>query len=370
MVDSNEQDQTTSPLPTEEKIDPPEVSPNKPSSCPGINKLTLFFAAAALAFTGYNFYSSHQLTANLTAEKRELVAKLQQLQEQQNSDKQALEKQNDALNNSNQQLAAKIKEFSTQVQSIRQKGNQSQDWLLLKARYYLELAQINAHWATDINAQSTIALLQQADLTLEQMNAAELFKIRQIIAQELLELKSAHHLDLPGLLSQLDAIQSSITQLPVQKTLAIQADSATQSQPPEVSGSLWKTQLNNSLDMLGKLVVIRRNDEEIKPLLSPVFESLIKESLELNIQEAQWAILNQNPIAYQLALNQAITTLQRGFNKQTKTNRLIQQLKELQKLNLVGEKIEVGKALPLINALIEQRQVLNPGKTNNQGGQV
>lgn len=371
MADSNEKEKNITAAPVEEKTDSTEVSPNKKPSCtPCITKITLLIAFIALAITGYNYYCG----MHFSKENKELIAQVQQLKQEQKNVEQDLNKKASLLENNHQTLETKISDFSKQVQAMRQKGNQSQDWLLLKARYYLELAQINAHWMDNSNDKSTEVLLQQADITLGQMNAAELFKIRQIIAKELLQLKTASHLDMPGLLSQLDALQTSIGQLHLQKTLSLQADLVNSADKASTTGptvSNWKTQFNNSLDILGKLVVVRRSDEEIKPLLSPIFESLLKESLRINIQEAQWAIINRNPVAYQLALKQAIGTLQRGFSKQlSNTSTLIQQLKDLEKINLVAEKIEVGQALPLINELLEQRQLANPEeKASKTGGQ-
>lgn len=361
MADSNEQENQT--ISTEEPITPPELSPKKTSSTFAINKLTLVIAIAALTLTGYNQYSGLQHNNNLERKNKELQGQVQRLQEEQKDINQELNTKTTALVSSKQELEAKISEFTKEVQALRQKGNQSQDWLLLKARYFLELAQINAHWQ-NTNEQSTTALLQQADLTLAQMNAAELFKVRQVIAQELQQLKTANHLDLPGLLSQFDALQTSIDKLDLQKSLSFKE---TNKQTPNAkpADSSWKAQLNNSLDLLGKLVVVRR-DNEIKPLISPVFESLLKESLYLNIKEAQWAIINQDPMTYQLAIKQAITTLQRGF-KQLNTSMLIKELEELKKINIAAEKIEVGAALPLLNELIDQRQVINP--KNKLGGQ-
>ena len=375
MVDSNEKQQINILTSEEKHSESPVENKNKPqsfNSC--INKVTLLISFVALAFAGYSYWSNHQLRTNLVQENNELSTQFQQLKTEQNSLQHELNKQTSELGNNQQEFTKKIGAFAKEVQIIRQKDNQGQDWLLLKARYYVELAQINAHWINNSEDQSTEALLEQADTILGQMKTAELFKIRQIIAKEVLQLKSANHLDIPGLLSQFDAIQTNIGKLQLQQTLSLKADLADtineKPAPAVTTGFSWKTQFNNSIDMLGKLVVVRRSDEEIKPLLSPVFESLLKESLRLNIQEAQWALLNRNSLAYQLALKQATATLQRGFNKQlANTSTLIEQLKDLEKINLVAEKIEVGQALPLLNELIEQRLITPSETTNKTGGQ-
>jgi uroporphyrin-3 C-methyltransferase len=339
---------------------------------PLMNKVTPLIAVAALVIAGYNYYLTHQKNTNLAQENTQLASQISQLKQQQNGFKQELNKETTDWRDSHQELTAKIKAFSTQVQTLSPKGNQSQDWLLLKARYYLELAQINAHWINSSGDQSTEALLQQADAILGQMNTAELFTIRQVIAKEILALKTAHQLDIPGLLSQLDALQSNIASLHLQTNLSFNTNAERAPEQSSSSSTLsnWQAHLQNSFDFLGKLVVVRRNDEEIKPLLSPIYESLLKENIRLNIQEAQWAILNHNSLAYQLALKQAIAILKKGFNEHlADTTPLVQQLTELQKINVLEEKIEVGEALPFINQLIEQKQLTSHENNNNKGGQ-
>ncbi len=85
-------------------------------------------------------------------------------------------------------LQNKIQQMNKDLQAaLREHFDQKQDWLLLKARYYLELAQINAHWSDD--QQVTIALLQQADALLRTIPDQQLFTVRQAIAQEITQLQ-------------------------------------------------------------------------------------------------------------------------------------------------------------------------------------
>lgn len=371
MADSNEQENQANTAPSDELVAAPEDNKKPTKKCGNAgSKLAQVIAISALALAGYNQYASQQVNNGLVQKNQALEAQIQAIQEEQTERTQELNQQSTQLKNERQDLDSKLQNLSQQVQAMHQKGNQSQDWLLLKARYYLELAQINAHWPNVGDDQATAALLQQADLILAQMKAADLFKIRQVIADELQQLKTAKQLDLPGLLSQLDAIQSNISALRLEKNLKLQTESTTdKEQTATAAVSNWRAQLNASLDKLSKLVVIRRNDEDLAPLISPAYEALLKESLYLSIQEAQWALLNQNPKAYQLAIKQALTTLERGFNKQVRdSSALIKQLQDLEKIQLVAEKIEVGQALPLLNELIEERQISTPKKVK-QGGQ-
>lgn len=323
-----------------------------------VSIITFVIAVVALLIAGYSLYVNNDAAQNLAATNKLLATDLRQMKQQQLVLGQQIKEKTDTLQQANNSLVDKVNNFNNQVQMIStQKSNQNQDWLLLKVRYYLELAQINAHWSVNTKDESTLTLLQQADTILAQIKAPELFKTRQIIAQEILQLKEANTLDVPGLLSQLDAIQTSISQLNSQ-SLSFKSDSENAETTTPSTDSSWKSRFQNSLGLLKKLVVVRRNDEEIKPLLSPIYESLLKESIRLNIQEAQWAIINNNPPAYQFALKQAITTLNRGFNGHlSRTAAVINQLIALQKINLIQEQPKVGQALPLINQLIEQKQL-------------
>jgi uroporphyrin-3 C-methyltransferase len=295
----------------------------------------------------------------LAEDHHQLASKLHEIKQQQNTVEQHIKTNADELQNANTQLEERINDFNKELKSVNQQmGTQDQDWLLLKARYFLELAQINAQWSNNPNELSTINLLEQADTLLTQINTPELFKIRQTIAKELLQLKANPNLDIPGLLSQLDAIQSGITTLTM---LVPNPPSNASEEQTETTDYSWKKNVQKSLNQLSRLVIIKQNDEEIKTLSSPLYESILKESIRLNIQEAQWAILNDNATAYQFALKQALSTLKRGFNEHlSNTTALINQLTDLQKINITSEKNLVGQGLPLLNQLIKQKQVTKP----------
>jgi len=369
MATSNKKEENGAVL-NEEEQHPNEVKVEQPTvtrSCSVMNTITPLIAIAALIIAGYTYYANYHLNQSVTEENQQLSGVLHQLQQQQSGFEQHINTKANEQQKAHHAVEQKIANVTKQMQILsNKKGNQNQDWLLLKARYYLELAQINAHWSSEANALSTIELLQQADTILGQINTPELFKIRQTIAKEIMSLKTADTIDVPGLLSQLDALQNSISQLNAQTTSNFNVSSNTKEEKAPSNKTSWSTYLHDSLNKLSKLVVIRRNDEEIKPLLSPVYESVLKESIRLNIQEAQWAIIHTNPVAYQLALSQAIATLKKGFNEHlSNTTTLINQLTKLQKVQLNQQKPEIGQALPLLNRLIEQKQITKPEEHNN-----
>ncbi|WBV64597.1 uroporphyrinogen-III C-methyltransferase [Legionella pneumophila 130b] len=174
--------------------------------------------------------------------------------------------------------------------------------------------------------------------------------------------------DITGILSQLDAAQAAINNLSIQSVVDQQEvlNHITKSEESGKTG--WRNRLQDSVNFLEKLVVIRRHNENIQPLISPLYESAIKENIRLNLQEAQWAILNNNPAVYQFALNQAIANLKRVFNESSQnTDVLIKQLSTLQNVKLTQEKPVVGQAIPLINQMIDNKELLVDQANSKKG---
>ncbi len=71
--------------------------------------------------------------------------------------------------------------------------------------------------------------------------------------------------------------------------------------------------MQTSLNALRQLVVIRHNDDALPPLMSPLLESTLKESIQLNILEARWAVLNNNPTIYAWHCSKQLEILTASF---------------------------------------------------------
>ncbi|WED42506.1 uroporphyrinogen-III C-methyltransferase [Legionella cardiaca] len=327
-----------------------------------LSVLALVIAVIALICGAYALKANQQL-ANRTGQATETlntefdILKKQQLQAQ------SLETSVQTLKEDHAQLQEHLKSLDKELQTaMQQRLYQKQDWILLKARYYLELAQINAHWSND--KQTTIALLQQADLLLGTLSEQAVFAIRQAIAQEITQLQALPKVDVAGLLSQLDAAQTNLVSLPLKHPVP----GAKNKTSSEKSASPWREQLRESINSLGKLIVVRRHDENVEPLLSPIQQAMMQEAIRMNLQEAQWAILQNNSTVYQMALTQAIKTIKRAFEiNAASTQALIKQLQNLLKQKINIEKPMIEKALPLLNQLIDSKNLQPSTAGSTQG---
>ncbi|VEB33002.1 uroporphyrinogen III methylase HemX [Legionella sainthelensi] len=331
--------------------------------------VAIIIALGALALATYTLLLNNQLQNQWTNTSTNLAEELKQLEQKQNKTQEITDAKTKNTEEIQTQFQTKFDALSKQLQNaMSQRFYQNQDWLFLKARYYLELAQINAHWSNSSDA--TVALLEQADQLLKQFNEPKIFAIRQAIAKDIAQIQAIPAVDIAGLLSQLDAAQNSINNLSIPLPENESKSTLDQSQTSSNNSSAWSTHLQESMNILGKLVVIRRHDQEVKPLLSPLLEAALKENLRLNLQEAQWAVLNHDTFVYQLVLKQAINTLKTNFNENTQnTTSLIKKLTELQQISITQKRPPVSLALPMLNELIEsKKETAAPSTNNEQGG--
>ncbi|CZI03200.1 TPA: uroporphyrinogen-III C-methyltransferase [Legionella pneumophila] len=372
MANSNEEQKKTIQPQQPSKVEP-DINQQMKASFFGskylslIISLTSLLAFLAIIVSIYSIQLEKQFQNHQLVENKNLTDELERIKAEQNTVQKLLDNNTNHLQQIQSDLTSKMDSLNKELQTaMKQKLYQNNDWLLLKARYYLELAQINVHWSDNFN--TSVALLQQADALLKGMNIPQIFTIRQTIAKEIVQLKSISVVDITGILSQLDAAQAAINNLSIQSVVDQQEvlNHITKSEESGKTG--WRNRLQDSVNFLEKLVVIRRHNENIQPLISPLYESAIKENIRLNLQEAQWAILNNNPAVYQFALNQAIANLKRVFNDSSQnTDALIKQLSTLQNVKLTQEKPVVGQAIPLINQMIDNKELLVDQANSKKG---
>lgn len=273
------------------------------------------------------------------------------------------------LDKINQDLTGKEKNIQDRFETVNQKirlslqehGKAPIDWKLYKAHYYLELAQLNAYWSGD-DINTTIALLEQTDTLLSKFSDQKIITLRQDIAKEISQLKSYPGVDTTGLLNKLDAAQNIVNQLAIpQPEFKPEIDANQKQDSTEATKkSAWQQHLSSSIDILKKLVVVHKNTDSIKPLLSPLYSTTIREIINLNLQQAQRAVLRKNEQIFQISIQQAINNIQSSFNKpEQATQDLLKNLKDIKEINLTPPKTNIQQLLGLLNEIINNLSFLH-----------
>lgn len=326
--------------------------------------LSILFTLIALSGAGYAVYMTQSQAHRVQQKLQTVSTKLEAMRSLQDQMTNQLNSGLTHVDASQEKMTILENHLKTLLQ---QQSYQANDWALLKARYYLELAQINAYWS-DNSLEATSALLTQADALLLNSHDQRLIDVRRTIAEENTQVQSIEKIDVTGLLSQLELAQEICNQLMVNAVRAPQ-DAVTET-PESKAPETWRDRLKNSLNLLEKLVVIRHADEDIQPLVTPAYAAMLRESVQLTLQETQLAVLQHNETLYQFTLKQAIKKITQSFDSHdVNTQILLKQLDGLQQIDLTPRKPKIGHALLLLNEVINAMQNSSPKDVQSEGTQ-
>jgi len=119
--------------------------------------------------------------------------------------------------------------------------------------------------------------------------------------------------------------------------------------------------INHTLDFLGQYFVITQRDAAITPLLSPEQIWFIRKSIELQLQQARMAALNNDPALYKMSLAEAQAAISDSLQGSSK-EALLKKLVELQAATL---RPGVHSLAASISSL-QQLQAQVPAKTGSK----
>ena len=264
---------------------------------------------------------------------------------------------NNTVNQEQLHLENKLKSLTHNIEKLIAAGVfKNETWMLFKAKYYLELAQIHAK--LDLDQQTTLALLQEALLILQHFTMPPLILMRDSLAKEIAEFKNLPKINLIKILNELNTIQKNLDKLTARKiNNDLQGNNKNLTSPEATNLTKWQTEIQSSWQMLKKLIIIQRNDENLQLLLSPYYQALAKENIRMNLQAAEWAVLQNNHLVYQLILEQTINNIQRLYTQNTITTELITDLKNLQQERLSAPRHLLGESLLLLNKYLENANI-------------
>ena len=303
----------------------------------------------------YFFISNPALQKTQNVQIQELQTTLNRLTQQQQQLNHSLQTSNELFQSKQAALQQQFNALSKKVETTPNgEATQTQPWLLNKAQYYLEIAQMNSQATHD--PATTITLLQEADTLLQSISDERVVNIKNTITKEISELQALPTVNISELFKKLDHAQKMVLKLRLKPILT------KTSQEPTIPLS-WHEQLQASLRLLEKLVVIRHYDQEKESKFSPLNQMLLHEQLSMNLQKAQWAVLQRNQTIYQQSLMQIINLLQPYLalkeegaqqDSQLKLNDFLNQIQQLQQININLPKIDLSQSLKELNEVINQ----------------
>jgi len=310
-----------------------------------------------------NNQASQQVLKNLQQETAQLDSRYGERGSQQ---AQRLQSLTDAVAAQRELIATQQRQIDHNATTLLEAGNRTRtDWLLAEAEYLLRVA--NQRLLIEKDIKGAASALQAADDVLAESDDISVYPVRQQLAREMLALKSIVAVDRTGLYLQLEAVIDSVHQLTDQALIhenapgfMLSADASNvDAGEPSMAVRAWQSFTRT----LKQVVVVRRLDEQVKPLLSPDQSAYARLNLQLMLEEAELAVLRGNQALYQKSLEKARTTVQEWYNADNaRVGALADTLGELASRNVDPELPDISRSL----GLLKQRVAGRGGNTNGE----
>lgn len=201
--------------------------------------------------------------------------------------------------------------------------------LLANIKQLIQLAHYNLSYLH--NSDSALMALTLAQNQLDQIISPDfrLENLRGLIASYIANLKALPSIDLAATLAQLNDLQIKIPQLSLLSTPPIPVATIPNITTTGPTEKKWIRAIQDSLKSFRQLIVIRRLDKPIEPLLPEAELQYLQHNLQLLLQQAQWALLHNESAIYQSSLQQFKENMQTNFVCDSVTTQTINQLKKI-----------------------------------------
>lgn len=301
----------TSSAPASSRTTPPGGTPPKPPAKAagagrGLSGLALVVALVALGLSGWQWYQADQRQGTEAS----LAEQLAQLQSAQQQQAQALETRLQGLPDADewQQLERLSADLQRSQQAISQQleslqGDAQSDWKLAEAEYLLRLASLRLLASQDVTAAQE--LLSAVDGILRAQPDSGVFAVREQLAQFQAELSALPEIDRSGIYLRLAAMREQVTRLVALPVPAFDPDEVSVEEEYE-DRLARRTRAERVLMRLERYVRVDfQRGKVITPLLDEAELQRVQRTLQLTMEQAQWAALRGEAEVYQASLEQA-----------------------------------------------------------------
>lgn len=287
--------------------------------------LALVLGVAALAGGAYLWQQLVQLGEHVQHQADRAAGQVEGLRQDLDRRLSRLERRQEAIDSQQQSLAEGFAALRRTV------GRDRQDWVLAEAAYLLLVANHRLQLQHDV--ATAIAALEAADRRLGQQGDPSLIPVREQIAREISALRAVPRPDLEGIALRLASLSERVDTIPVRTLEMSELGEApppaeTEAPAPE-DVPAWRRGAERMWSELRKLVVIRRHEEPVAPLLSPQQESLVRQVLRLRIESARLALLEGDPQLYRDQLKSARAWLGGRFAEDPARKAMMEALADL-----------------------------------------
>lgn len=281
----------------------------------GVALLALLVGLAALGLSGWQWSQSQQ---EAEARQLQLDNQLTELRNAQRQEQRSAEQRLAGLPTENewQQLQRLTADLQRSQQALSQRletlqGDARADWKLAEAEYLLRLASLRLIAAQDV--ASARELLDAVDHILQAQPDSGVFAVREQLARYQSELEAQPIVDRSGLYLRLAALHDQVANLTALPVPVFDPNEVTPEEEFE-DRLARRTRGERLLMRLERYVRVDfQRGKVITPLLDEAEMQRIRRTLQLTLEQAQWAVLRGEGDIYRDSLERAGAMLEQFF---------------------------------------------------------
>jgi len=229
--------------------------------------------------------------------------------------------QTSQINKLNAALTSLTKKLKTLEQTVAQAApKDNATWRAFAAKQILDTASYQLYFFKHV--KPTLALLKQADKLLAPVTTSEAIALRKNIEGDIAALRALPGIEQAALLDQLQQIQQRA------RLLSLKKKPLNEAKKPETNTGdtlLDKAKVEGK-KLLGTLIIVRKHDEPIEPIVQSQQQYVLQESLFLLLQQAKWAVTAENQALFSDSLAEAAALLRRHASTNTDAKKIVAEL--------------------------------------------
>jgi len=293
----------------------------------GLSSYGLLAVNSRIASVLTYLFAGFAQSQNAVADARKTVADLQQLV---------------------QQNSAEIKNQAQVIAELQKSQHTNKDdFLAAEAHYWVKLANNSLQFENDIPL--AVKLLQSADQNIATLKDPGAYTVREALAADLVALQSAKQVDVSGIYARLSALNDQLEKLPIMNTFTRQQPEAAVDKNSE-NLPWWRRGLTAMGQALQHIVIIRKNQPNIPPFITPDQQVLLYQNLHAELEKAEWGLLHSQQEVYGKSLQRAVDWIKRYTVQNSPVTQQV--LTDLQQL----QQIDVHPAVPTVTNTLQAFQ--------------
>ncbi len=318
------------------------------------------------AFSGYTYWLQLGLKHNLAATTEQINNQSRMIETSTNKLQSGLSQLNLDSKKMRDENASDIKLLQERLNSYQQRllalsTTSREDWLLAEALYLLTLA--NQRLVVEREVTTAGALLANADDILAGIGDLELRDVRQAIKTEQIALKLADVVDREGVYLEIAALAEHIDNLRVLKVPEIKLNKPVEKSAAEGLSFFqrFKQSITLTLADFSDYVRINSHREPIEPILPPDQLQYLKQNIRFMLEQAQLALLKEQPNIYRKALLKSAQWIQRYYAINAQENSaILDGIERLAQIDIVQSVPDISQSRVALEAYIEKLHKLKP----------